>query len=208
MFVHMCKKIAALVLLFALILPVYAEDGGDALVKRGDVIVALYEREGSPVVVQSVAFPDAAGTEYANAAVWAKGAGIVNGDGDGLFHGDRAVTRAELAAMFFRFAGYKGADVSIGSDRFDSPSRSDIPGWAVSELEWAFMGGILHETEGGEAGAWGSVTAAELTGALKKWTGSIRGGSSSATSGLTSMFPCFWESASPCFPTIRESSET
>lgn len=65
MFVHMCKKIAALLLLFTLILPVYAEDGGDAPVKRGDVILALYEREGSPVVAQSAAFPDTAGTEYA-----------------------------------------------------------------------------------------------------------------------------------------------
>ncbi len=99
---RICKKIAAVLLVFALILPVSAENSGDAPVKRGDVILALYEREGSPVVAQTVAFSDAAGTEYANAAVWAKGHGIVNGDEDGLFRGDRAVTRAELAAMLCR----------------------------------------------------------------------------------------------------------
>ena len=161
------KKIAALLLIFSLMLPVYAEGSGGASVKRGDVILALYEREGTPVVVQSVAFPDAAGTEYANAAVWAKDTGIVNGDGDGLLHGDRAVTRAELAAMLFRFARYKGVDVSMGGESFHSLIQSDIPEWAVSELAWAFSNGILHETEGGEADAWGTVTPAELAGALE-----------------------------------------
>ena len=156
--------------MFALILPVCAADGGDALVKRGDVILALYEKEGSPVVVQSVAFPDAAGTEYADAAVWAKGAGIVNGDGDGLIHGERAVTRAELAAMLCRFAIHKGIDVSMGEN-----SRvllhTDIPGWAVNEVAWAFSNSVLPEKEGGELDAWGSVTRTELTAALETMEG-------------------------------------
>ena len=118
--------------MFALILPAYAAGGLDTPVKRCDVILTLYEREGSPVVVQSIAFPDAAGTEYANAAVWAKSAGIANGTEDGLFHGDRAVTRAELAAMLYRFARYKGMDVSVGENS-RVLVRSDIPGWAVNE---------------------------------------------------------------------------
>ena len=170
-FMRIYKKIAALLLLFALALPVCAAEGGDVGVKRGDVILTLYEREGSPVVVQTVSFPDAAGTEYANAAVWAKGAGIVNGDGDGLFHGDRSITRAELAAMLYRFARYKGVDVSMGGERFDSLNRSDIPGWAVSELAWALTGGVLQEKGAGEADAWGAVTPAEMAGALGKMDG-------------------------------------
>ena len=161
------KKIAAFLLMFALTLPVYAADREDALVKRGDAILALHEREGSPGVAQSAAFPDAVGTEYANAAVWAKDAGIVNGGGDGLAHGERAVTRAELAAMLYRFAVYKGTDISMGENSHIL-IHSDMPGWAVNEIAWAFSNGILREKENGELDAWGTMTHAELAEALKK----------------------------------------
>lgn len=164
---RICKNMTACLLTLALLLPVYAADGGDAGVKRGEAIRTLYEREGSPAVIQSVAFPDAAGTEYANAAVWAKGAGIVYGDGDGLVHGERAVTRAELAAMLCRLVRYRGAEVSMGENA-RILTRSDMPGWAVNEMAWAFSNGVLQEKEGGALDAWGAVTAGELAEALEK----------------------------------------
>ena len=162
------KKTVVFLLIFALMLPVCAAAGADAPVKRGDVILALYERDGSPVVIQSIAFPDAAGTEYADAVVWANGAGIVNGDGDGLVHGERTVTRAELAAMLYRYAKYKGADVSTGSESPSVLLHSNLPGWAVTEITWAITNGVLQAKEDGEPDAWGTVTRSELDESLSK----------------------------------------
>ena len=75
---------------------------------RAAVIETLYELEGEPVVIQEVVFDDAAGTWYADAAVWGYGAGIVFGDENGNFNGDSAVTRAELVTILYRYAQYKG----------------------------------------------------------------------------------------------------
>ncbi len=67
----------------------------DAPINRAAVVQRLYALEGQPRVIQAIVFPDAAG----NAPTWACGAGIVLGDGDGRFHGDRTVTRAELVTI-------------------------------------------------------------------------------------------------------------
>ena len=77
----------------------------DDTIDRAAVVQRLYELEGQPMVIQSVVFPDAAG----NAATWAYGAGIVHGDGDGCFHGDRAVTRAELVTILYRYASTRAS---------------------------------------------------------------------------------------------------
>ncbi len=167
------KRIGSLLLTLALFLslvavPTRAESGSAAPVDRGTVIRTLYEREGEPAVIQPVAFPDAAGTEYANAAVWAKGAGIANGDENGCFNGAQAVTRAELACMLYRWAQHLGMDVSMGENT-GILVRSDMPGWAVSALHWAVSNGVLREADDGSPDAWGTVTQQELAAALERF---------------------------------------
>ncbi len=173
------KKVSSLILTLALalslaVVPAQAAKN-DGAMTRGGVIRTLYEREGTPMVIQSVAFDDAAGTSYANAAVWAKGAGIVTGDESGLFNGAQAVTREQLAAMLYRYARYLGEDVSVGEDTnilsyTDAFERSD---WAVSALQWAAGSGVLDAKDGGRLGARDAVTQSEAAAALKKfdeWT--------------------------------------
>ena len=108
------KKLCSLILALALTLSlamIPAEAAGtrvavdpSAQADRASVLQTLYEIEGQPMVLQSVAFEDAAGTWYANAAAWTAGAGIVTGDADGKLHGGRGVTRAELSVMLYRYA--------------------------------------------------------------------------------------------------------
>ncbi len=162
------RKLSAFLLVFALLLSsaVFAANG-NAPVRRGEALQALYEREGAPMVIQSVAFPDAAGTAYADAAVWAKGAGVVNGDENGLLRGEAAVTREQLAVMLYRYAKHLGMDVSTIKNSHVLV-HSDMSGWAVSALQWAVGNDVLSERSDGRLDAWGTVAPAELARALER----------------------------------------
>lgn len=177
------KKLSSMLLALALILslavaPAQAAESRvaidpDAPASRGAVIQTLYEREGQPMVIQSVAFADAAGTWYANAAVWAKGAGIISGDENGRFDGARAVTRAELAVILYRYAVCKGMDVSAAEDT-NILSYDDAfitPDWAMGAFQFTCAYDVLAEkNEGGRVllAAGDKVTYAELASALKR----------------------------------------
>lgn len=160
------RLLMAILLLFSLAaaLP-RAAIAADAEVSRAEVVERLYEQEGRPMVIQTAAFPDAVG----NAVTWAYGAGIVHGDGDGCFHGDRAVTRAELATILWRYALYKGVDVSVGEDT-DILSGNDafeLPAWCVPAFQWACGAGIIDDGNGAILPE-GTVTGTELNDALAR----------------------------------------
>ncbi len=168
-----CSLILALALALSLAaVPARAaEYDPGATVDRGSVIQTLYAREGAPMVIQSVVFPDAAGTGYANAAVWAKGAGIVSGDENGCFNGAQPVTREQLAVILHRYAVYLGMDVSVGENT-NILSYNDMlqwSDWAVGALQWAVGSGLLDTKDGGRLGARDAVTRAEAAAALERF---------------------------------------
>ncbi len=146
----------------------------NAAVNRGEVLQTLYEREGAPAVIQSVAFPDAAGRWYANAATWAKGAGVATGDADGNFNGERAATRAELAVLLYRYAVCKGVNVASAETETGDliyADVSDVPDWAMKAVRWALACEVLEgRGEGSRAllAPNDRATRTELTRALER----------------------------------------
>ena len=156
--------VMVLSLSFALPRAAFASD--DAI-DRAAVVQRLYELEGQPMVIQSVVFPDAAG----NAATWAYGAGIVHGDGDGCFHGDRAVTRAELVTMLWRYAQYKGIDVSVGEDT-NILSYHDafyLPAWCIPAFQWVVGAGVIEGDGEGNLDPRGQLTCAQAAEMLMRF---------------------------------------
>ena len=117
---RICIMVTALLTAVVMILPAAAVGpivpNPDALADRSIVIDALYQREGSPAIAERNDFADSAVQWYADAASWGRTAGIVQGDGSGNFNGGNTVTRAELVTMLWRYAQYKGCDVSAGED--------------------------------------------------------------------------------------------
>ena len=99
---RMLTAVTALILAVVTVLPAAAigpiVPNPDAEATRAIVIDALYRREYKPEAATED-FTDSSVQWYADAAAWGRTVGIVNGDGDGTFRGERAVTRAELAVM-------------------------------------------------------------------------------------------------------------
>ena len=80
---------------------------------RGMLVTILYQMAGAPEVTGTCPFRDvAAGSYYEKAAIWAAENGLVSGYENGCFGPNDPVTREQLAAILYRYAQYRGLDVS------------------------------------------------------------------------------------------------
>ena len=135
--------------------------GPELTTTRGMVVTVLHRMEGSPAA-EPASFPDVAeGRYYAAAVAWAAANGIVNGGDNGLFRPDEAITREQLAAILYRYAGYKGYDTAA-PDTLDFPDGAQASAYAVQPLAWAAAEGIILGTGDGRLVPGGNASRAEL----------------------------------------------
>ena len=114
----------------------------DGTVTRATVYQTLYNMEGKPAVTEAATFTDVAGTWYADSAAWAEDTGLTTGDGTGAYAGDRAVTRAELATIFARYAEVKGL-ATTADDLSTYADAADVAEWAADGMAVAVGSGIM-----------------------------------------------------------------
>lgn len=118
---------------------------------RGMIVTILYRLEGEPEISGSCAFDDVkSGWYYENAIAWAAAKGIVSGYDNGLFGPDDAITREQLATILYRYAQYKGLDVSVGEDTniLSYNDALDISEYAVPAMQWLCGEGIMSGSDG------------------------------------------------------------
>ena len=118
---------------------------------RGMIVTILYRLEGEPEISGSCAFDDVkSGWYYENAIAWAAANGIVSGYDNGLFGPDDAITREQLATILYRYAQYKGLDVSVGEDTniLSYNDALDIYEYAVPAMQWLCGEGIMSGSDG------------------------------------------------------------
>lgn len=108
---------------------------------RAMMAAVLYNMEGGPQCDKDGLFSDVKdGKWYTDAINWAASNDIVSGMPDGTYAPDQALTREQMASILYRYAEYKGIDISARADldKFTdgdcvSPWASDVVQWAVSE---------------------------------------------------------------------------
>ena len=113
---------------------------------RAELVTVLYRAEGEPAAEYKGTFADVAeGTWYAAAVEWAAENEIVNGVGDNMFAPAALITREQIATILYRYAAYKGYDVTVGEDTNilsyeDAESVSD---YAVAALQYVVASGVM-----------------------------------------------------------------
>ncbi|MBQ8953404.1 MAG: S-layer homology domain-containing protein [Clostridia bacterium] len=136
---------------------------------RGMIVTVLHRMEGRPDVTYSGVFTDVAdGMWYTDGVEWAASHGIVLGYGDGRYGPDDNVTREQLAAILFRYAKFKGYDVSIGENT-NILSYNDAftwGQWAVPALQWACGSGVLEDAPVGMLRPTDDATRSEIAHAI------------------------------------------
>ena len=114
---------------------------------RGMIAQVLYNLEGKPAVSGS-AYTDVAADQWYNGAVnWAAKKGIVTGYGDGTFGPMDNITREQMAAILYRYAQYKGYDVSAKGDLTAFTDGNTVSDWAKDAMSWA-VGTALFNGKG------------------------------------------------------------
>ena len=113
---------------------------------RGMLVAILYRAEGEPAVNKSIPFSDVdADAYYANATIWAQQNGIVNGVTENAFAPDDNITREQIAAIMFRYAKYKGYDVSVGESTniLSYTDAESISEYAITAMQYAVGSGLM-----------------------------------------------------------------
>ena len=128
--------------------------GGDTFspegtLTRAQVITVLWRLEGEPQATNAISFTDVSdGQWYTDVIRWAVREGIMGGYDDGSFGPNNPIKWQELAAILYRYAGYKGYDLSAKGDPAYFTDPAKIGSWAYEAVQWA-CGEALLETEGG-----------------------------------------------------------
>ena len=126
---------------------------------RAQVVVMLYRMAGGSEVSEGAAFTDVAADDwYADAAAWAAEAGVVTGYADGTFAPDAAITRQQLAAILYRYAGSPESSGMVLSEFEDGETVAD---YAKAAMRWAVHEGLLTGTSNTVLSPEGTATRAQ-----------------------------------------------
>ena len=108
---------------------------------RAQIVTFLWRVAGSPVVNYLMPFTDVdEGAYYAEAVRWAASTGIVTGLTESTFGTNGICTRAQAAAMIYRYAQAQGKGFT-GAWMFLLPF-TDVPEWAYESVAWCYMNGV------------------------------------------------------------------
>ncbi len=142
------------------------------IITRGELVTVLYRVEGTPVVTGESTFGDVAnGKYYTEAVIWAAENGIVLGGNDGNFHPDETITREQLVAILYRYAQYKGCDVSVGEDTniLSYTDFDQISEYAIPAFQWACGAGIVNGTSASTLSPKGGANRGQIAAVLHRY---------------------------------------
>jgi hypothetical protein len=119
---------------------------------RGMFVTALHRLDGKPAATGDVRFSDVrdASQYYYDAVYWAAASGVVNGYGDGTFRPNASVTREQMAAIMYRYAAFKGVDVTASDvSAYDAFSdKASVSAYAQDALRWATARRVINGADG------------------------------------------------------------
>lgn len=115
------------------------------ITSRGMIVSILYRLENEPAVEGNCPFADVKdGSYYENAITWANANGIVAGYNDKEFGPNDSITREQLSAILYRYADFKGYDVTAKADLSKFTDYNKISSYAVDAVAWANAEGFVN----------------------------------------------------------------
>ena len=137
---------------------------------RGMMATILWRMEGSPVPKGKNSFTDVeAGKWYADAITWTAENSIFAGYGKDKFGPDDPITREQLAAIFYRYADYKGYDLTVKGNPDKFKDADKITDYAETAMQWAVDSGLVKGKSGNLLDPQGTATRAEIAAMLHRF---------------------------------------
>ena len=137
---------------------------------RGMMATILWRMEGSPAPKGKNSFTDVeAGKWYADAITWTAENVIFAGYGKDKFGPDDPITREQLAAIFYRYADYKGYDLTVKGNLDKFKDADKITDYAKTAMQWAVGSGLMKGKSGNLLDPQGTATRAEIAAMLHRF---------------------------------------
>ena len=137
---------------------------------RGMMATILWRMEGSPVPKGKNSFTDVEdGKWHADAITWTAENGIFAGYGKDKFGPDDPITREQLAAIFYRYADYKGYDLTVKGNLDKFKDADKITDYAKTAMQWAVGSGLMKGKSGNLLDPQGTATRAEIAAMLHRF---------------------------------------
>ena len=134
----------------------------DMLLDRAMAAQLFYNLEGKPALTGDSTFTDVTSGHWAvDAITWAAQNDIVAGIGGNLYDPDSNVTREQFAVMLYKYACFKGYDLTAAGDLTQFPDAGSISSWAETALSWANGNGLINGHENGTIDPKGSTIRAQ-----------------------------------------------
>lgn len=132
---------------------------------RAMLATTLYREAGSPAVSGTDTFTDTQeGAWYSAAVLWASQEGVIGGYDSGLFGTNDPVTREQIAAILWRYAGSPVAEA--GQDFADETA---IASYAASAVDWARANGVMNGMDGNRFAPKSNATRAQVATILRNY---------------------------------------
>ena len=136
---------------------------------RATIVTVLWRLDDSPEQKYSAGFTDVVASQwYTEAVAWATENGIVSGYGGGLFGPNDTITQEQLAAILYRYARYKGYDMTASADLSGYTDSGSISTWAQTAMQWANGAGLITGTSATTLNPLGAATRAEVASILMR----------------------------------------
>ena len=117
---------------------------------RAMLVTVLWRLDGGSADGTSPYTDVPEGTWYTDGVIWATENGIVNGVGNGKFDPNGTVTREQIATILYRYAAYRGVDVSDRASLDLFTDAGAVSDYARAPMQWAVQtklisGGLDHK---------------------------------------------------------------
>ena len=137
---------------------------------RGMMATILWRMEGSPAPKGKNGFTDVEAEKwYTDAVTWTAENGIFAGYGKDKFGPDDPITREQLAAIFYRYADYKGYDLTVKGNLDKFKDADKITDYAKTAMQWAVSSGLVKGKSGNLLDPQGTATRAEIAAMLHRF---------------------------------------
>lgn len=142
----------------------------DITTSRGMIVAILYRLEGSPTVFGNHSFNDVkVSSYYKDAITWAASHGIVSGYNNDEFGTDDKITREQMASILYRYAAYKGYDVSCRADLSKFVDVGSISSYAADAASWANVHGLIQGVNNSLFNPAGNATRSQVAAILHRF---------------------------------------
>ncbi len=137
---------------------------------RGMFVTVLHRFDGKSRSEAKNSFEDVnSGEWYTEAVNWSADNGIVNGVTQTKFMLNDTITREQAATILYRYAKFRGMDVTILGDMDTFKDRNNTSAWAEDGVKWAVGNGLIKGKGNSMIDPRGSTTRSEIATMIKRF---------------------------------------